>query len=600
MRVFLSLSVVLLSAASWSSLAVAQTPPPVIFFTDVQSGPNSGGDAQGSYSGAYVTIYGNFFGATQGTSTVTLNGSSCMRVVSWGTSWLWYQRIVVQLGASCSSGNLVVSTSAGQSNGVPFTVRSGNIYCISPAGSDNNSGKFPSSCWSTLAHALSAMSAGDTVYLQNGVVNANVSNYSAVANVQGRPGGTAANPIAIVAYPGANATIGSNSVTYAIRVPQIGVSPAYYVIAGLTLRGGEGLEIFSADNWRLVANDLSCPAGSGYGCTHIDQSTNIYYYGNYTHNITGKVKLYHGVYFTTNTNHVWVGWNLIDNDPSHTGSAGCRGLQFYSTGGNDMYDVHVHDNIIRNTDCDGIAMTTMNPNQGSVEVYNNVIYNAGMADPGDFAHYTCLQVASTSTVTTPAQVYNNTLYNCGSRGGGSVVGALSLTIPTNLTNNVIYSVSSAEPYLASDNGPCSLLSGSNNLWFGAGPAPCSSNLSGSLNVDPKFVAIGSNFQLQTGSPAIDGGASVSAAFSIDGVRRPQGSSVDRGAYEFFVATTTASPCDLNGDGSIDASDVALAVNQALGVAACSSGDLDRDGSCTVVDVQRVVNSTLGQGCRVGP
>jgi hypothetical protein len=68
-----------------ASRAGAQTPPPVIFFTDLQSGPNSGGETIGGFSGAYVTLYGNSFGATQGSSTVTLNGSSCLRVVSWGT-----------------------------------------------------------------------------------------------------------------------------------------------------------------------------------------------------------------------------------------------------------------------------------------------------------------------------------------------------------------------------------------------------------------------------------------------------------------------------------------------------------------------------------
>src|SRR5208337_2203565 len=73
-------------------------PAPKVFFTDIDGGANSGGETVGAYSGAYVTIYGNNFGLSQGTSTVSWNGLSCLRVASWGATFLWYQKIVVQLG----------------------------------------------------------------------------------------------------------------------------------------------------------------------------------------------------------------------------------------------------------------------------------------------------------------------------------------------------------------------------------------------------------------------------------------------------------------------------------------------------------------------
>lgn len=59
-------------------------------------------------------------------------------------------------------------------------------------------------------------------------------------------------------------------------------------------------------------------------------------------------------------------------------------------------------------------------------------------------------------------------------------------------------------------------------------------------------------------------------------------------------------CDLNGDGRVDTLDVQLAINQSLGVSACTNGDLDKSGRCDVVDVQRVVNAALGGACRIGP
>ena len=71
-------------------------------------------------------------------------------------------------------------------------------------------------------------------------------------------------------------------------------------------------------------------------------------------------------------------------------------------------------------------------------------------------------------------------------------------------------------------------------------------------------------------------------------------------FDDFTGTAPTPTCDLNGDGTVNAVDVQLAVNQALGVVACTTADVDQDGKCTVVDVQRIVNASLGQACRVGP
>jgi len=535
-----SILIVALVVLVGASRAGAQTPPPAIFFTDLQSGPNSGGDSQSGYSGVYVTLYGNFFGATQGSSTVTLNGSSCLRVVSWGTPWLWYQKIVVQVGPNCVSGNVVVTTSAGASNPAAFTVRPGNIYCISTTGSDSNSGKFPSSCWATITSAAGRMIAGDTVYLENGVVNTTVASYSAVVSIT--KAGTATNPIAFVGYPGATATIGDiNNSPYAIRVPQIGANPAYIVVANLTLRGQEAMDPFGSDHWYVIGNDMSCTA-AGISCFHSNQSTNLFIYGNNVHNIIGNVKLYHAVYFTTNTNHVWVGWNLVDPDPNHTGAAGCRGIQFYSTGGSNQFDLHVHDNTVRNTICDGIAMTTVDASLGTVEVYDNAVYHSGTGpDPqGQLSHYTCIQLSGNAAVSAPALVYNNSLYDCGARAWSGISGGFELNVPAKLNNNVAY-MTSGEPYVDSA-GSCGNGSGSNNDWFGNGAPPCSSNITGSLNVDPGFTntKTGSvNLQLQASSQIIDVGMTLGTlTYDITGVARPQGSGYDIGAYEFFAGGTT--------------------------------------------------------------
>ena len=65
-----------------------------------------------------------------------------------------------------------------------------------------------------------------------------------------------------------------------------------------------------------------------------------------------------------------------------------------------------------------------------------------------------------------------------------------------------------------------------------------------------------------------------------------------------ISTTTASGTvgnvfDVNKDGAVNVTDVQLAVNQALGIAACSSGNVNGDAACNVTDVQLVVNKALG-------
>jgi hypothetical protein len=80
---------------------------------------------------------------------------------------------------------------------------------------------------------------------------------------------------------------------------------------------------------------------------------------------------------------------------------------------------------------------------------------------------------------------------------------------------------------------------------------------------------------------------------------PKWAIVPRGASVAPPPPST-SRCDLNGDGAVNATDVQLAVDQALGRAACSTADLVGNGTCDVVDVQRIINASLTGTCKVGP
>ena len=497
----LFLTVLILTGAA---SAGAQTPPPVIFFTDLTGGPNSGGESVSGFSGAYVTLYGNNFGLAQGSSTVTWNGQNCLRVVpatgnytGWGMTYLWYQKIIVQLGSSCTAGtgnfivavNGVASTSptitvnSTNYTGSQFTVRNGNIYCVSTGGNNSNTGKFPS-CWHDPSKARDSMASGDITYLENGVSVTTNDAYLAALSLTTGPFNPA---VGLVAYPGATATLGADGsgIQYGIRNPAISGTFTGWIIAGLNLRGGSCTEM-TASNYRFVGTDMTCDGATGYAGNLISSVSNYFMYGNNIHNVGASCKsngnsckLYHAVYFGDASNHIDFGWNIVDPDPNNTGVAGCRGVQWHVTdtsGGQNEYDIHVHDNIIRNSICDGLNLVTVNPDLGPVEVYNNVFYHNGRgpAPSGQESGYSCSWTdAQSANPVTPVKIYNNSFYDCGARGNSDGSnGFFSISIPTVLTNNVSYSASSsAEPYITSISGACSLLSGSNNDWFGLARLP---------------------------------------------------------------------------------------------------------------------------------
>jgi uncharacterized protein (TIGR03437 family) len=66
------------------------------------------------------------------------------------------------------------------------------------------------------------------------------------------------------------------------------------------------------------------------------------------------------------------------------------------------------------------------------------------------------------------------------------------------------------------------------------------------------------------------------------------------------AGAQVSPCDLDGNGSVNVVDAQIAANQANGSSPCTNGDLNHSGVCDSPDVNRVTNAALGKGCIVGP
>src|ERR1700677_77785 len=116
--------------APGSSKAKAQgLSQPIVLYTDITSGPNSGGAGN---NGMYLTIFGNHFGTSQGTSKVAINGKAVAKYLLWSDN-----KIGVQVGL-VSSGPIVVTVGGAPSNSdLLFKVRPGHIYYIGAA-ADNS------------------------------------------------------------------------------------------------------------------------------------------------------------------------------------------------------------------------------------------------------------------------------------------------------------------------------------------------------------------------------------------------------------------------------------------------------------------------------
>jgi hypothetical protein len=552
---------VLLSCLLAIAPALAFCQAPRIFYTDLVSGPANGGQ---NNNGAFITLYGQRFGSSQGSGSVKVGGGAVAGYPIWTDT-----KVTIELGPSATAGDIVLTNAIGASNAIPFTVAPGNIYFVAPNGSDGGNGSY-SAPWLTLTHARDTIAPGDIVYAMNGVAQTSDdgqgwSSCLTLGANAGSPGALKA----MVVYPGASATIGNVNSTSdggcdtGIRAK--GQGESYWVFAGFTIRGGSiAVNPNDETGWRLIANDMSCPNGNAQaGCLHLAYEVSLAVYGNNIHHVGTNVDagsvtaLYQGVYISELNHGVDFGWNTIAY------VRGCRGLQQNVNEGASAYDLHIHDNIIHDTQCDGIIMTTVDPSRGIVELYNNIVYNTGTG-PGNAENtgtWMCMDIQGWDPDgygpgSGVIDVYNNTLFECGNWTNppyGESEGMLLWANEGNpnkwmrLRNNIIYGTT-VSPYCA--DSICSGVTGSNNIFYGGGPPPL--NIPASIDADPKLKNpsfASPDFHLQPGSPAIHAGVPIGGlAADFDGVARPQGLALDIGAYQYVsegpTMTLSASPASL--------------------------------------------------------
>jgi len=534
------------------SCGAAFAAAPVIFYSDLTSGPNTGGQ---NNKGAFVTIWGKNFGATRGSSKVTVGPAVSGYEVDSYPVWT-DTKISFQLGSSAATGNITVTTSEGTSNGVSFTVRSGNIYFVKTTGNDSSGDGSWNTPWKTIIKAKNTLAAGNIAYICDGVSQTALDDYNACVNLSS--GGTADLPKALVAYPGATVNVGSSSVERGFYWWSGGT---YWVLSQFNVTANNvAFEFYTG--WRIVGNTITVPTGDGASAAIHGGYSYIKILGNELYNcgVAEPSKLYHNIYVTNDNGTALtdfeIAWNIVRNSTAN------RGIQIYNNSGTTT-NVSVHDNICHHLRGNGINIG--NGNTGTIEIYNNIIYKCAQGPDfynGSSDYNGILIVSNNATV----YLYNNLVYDCGYTGGGrdtGIFGILEFTGTIYPRDNIFYSNGQDyEPYM-SVNSSSPSTGAYKNIFYGKGSAP--SWDSAAVNSEPKFVNLsGYDFHLvkpdpPESNPAIDAGYDTTAIVTrdYDGVARPQGAGVDMGAYEYAVDSTPPAAVTDLGASSVTSTTVVL-------------------------------------------
>ena len=506
---------------------------PRLFFTDLESGPNTGGQDN---LGAFVTIYGEGFGATQGSSTVTVGGVEVASYVTWGQDngiARNLDMIVVQLGSTVTTGNIVVTVDGLASHPLPFTIRPGNIYFVipgAPNADDANPGTYAEP-FKTLYRPRQVMQAGDIVYIKGGTFSsADPANpgWDAVLllHPDTDPNGTADRPVAYIGYPGDRPLIDApEPLRRGIYMDQ---TMTYYTIANLAFTQGlapyEGMLQMGGNGHRAVGNYLH-DALSSTAIGIAGNSADYQILGNLISN-NGQGNWEDGVGFYIQgfgaNQDIDFGWNQIQDQ------RGRRAIQLFGhEDGDRMDNVRIHDNLISSSlqlrnnillgGSDGGTEVL-----GTIYVYNNIIVGSDWEG---------LRVNDPQGT---VFIQNNVLYDNGSLGPDSHAqiyieraGAGRVTVQ----NNVLYAESGQVYYDLGPGVDSSVFSAaSNNMVYNAGDCPAWD--AACVNADPGFKDLaGGDFCLQPGSPAVGKGTNTGVALDYFGVSRPQGGAYDIGICE---------------------------------------------------------------------
>jgi hypothetical protein len=368
-------------------------------------------------------------------------------------------------------------------------------YYVATTGNDAYSGSQVQP-FRTIKRGLSALRAGDTLYLRGGTYAEAID-----SNVQTIPTGTTwADAPIISSYPGETATLQVSGGEAVINLPHGYIQ--YLTFQNLVLNGNDRTNLIISIGYsgahHIQFKNIEA-MHSGHHIAQIQGHHHIVTGGKFHH--AGNEALYpaplmHYGFYVTASDSLFENFEIynIDDYAIH------NGVQDPPYGDRNTYrNLLIHDVAYRTSGKGAIAIWRGD----SHLVYNCIVYNSRGSG-----------ISAQSGVTN-TRIYNNTLY--GNTLSGITVGLYGAT-NTVVKNNISYG-----------NG------GSQIVDTGTGTV-----LTNNLTTDPQVVdPTTKNFRLRSNSPAIDRGATVGEVTQdFDKIARPQGFSIDIGAFEF---TTNAQP-----------------------------------------------------------
>jgi hypothetical protein len=531
---------------------------PRIFYTDIDSGPNTGGEND---NGAYLSIFGKGFGADLGQVKVYVGDGEVARYMYLGPSLGRpdVQQLSVQLGKAASSGPIKVVVNGVDSNiDHRFTVRPGNFYFISPNGKDSHGKK--NNIERPYRHPnyikdLSGFRPGDFIIALPGTYQLANENYGANAWLRADKSGTAEAPLSFLGYPPSpgkevdvqfsnNNAIISNYVSIAHWVVgNFKVSLTDCVGAGEIIALGAtttpsickdktGTMLGKVSFVKIVNIDADGHDSGGFcsggdGLIEISYSEGVKILGVALHNTSpakGDEESAHAIYLSTRQKGTEVGWNAVYNMPATRAVIQVHQDSFGGVCWSDkqITDITIHDNLLH--DLAGQAIL-LDGGTGDIQVYNNIIYNHRDRRYGDVI---ALRGGGRKL---NALLYNNVVYaNARAERQGTLLDiGYNSGMPARVTllNNIFYAPDPQDLYYDTEvNGgmlafkawvASGNLTSDYNLWYGSkSPKPAFAGPH-ALHAEPRFVdPAKGDFRLRHGSPAIGKGTSkVSPVVSHD-------------------------------------------------------------------------------------
>jgi hypothetical protein len=137
---------------------------------------------------------------------------------------------------------------------VPAAAHAASVYYVSPSGSDSAAGS-QSAPWKTIAHAQSAVSAGDTVYFRAGTYSytaATTSCSSQTATVDAvtlSKSGSSGSPINYWNYPGEKVQFTFSGMTDNCRIKGFDVTGSYLSLRGFEITGVRQNNSLNHESW---------------------------------------------------------------------------------------------------------------------------------------------------------------------------------------------------------------------------------------------------------------------------------------------------------------------------------------------------------------